>query len=144
MYSLNDFNPYGMKITYVFRFGSKNMAYDSQNLTTPNIKLLGILHKHLKKYPLLANVRLKMNDHDKNIAKRLLQKDYLGELDEELEFMLKTGTKLELEAFCAFGFRYLSKVFPHQEIQSVCDEEQDVDEQEIEKLCEGLIYKCSM
>lgn len=44
VYSLNDFNPYGMKITSVFRFGSKNMAYDSKNLTTPNIKLLGILH----------------------------------------------------------------------------------------------------
>lgn len=144
VYSLNDFNPYGMKITSVFRFGSKNMAYDSKNLTTPNIKLLGILHKHLEKYPLPANVRLKMNDHDKNIAKRLLEKDYLGELDDELQFMLNTGTKLELEAFCAFGFRYLSKVFLHLEIQSLCDEEQDVDEQDVEKLCEGLISKCTM
>lgn len=89
VHSLNDFNPYGMKIASVYRFGSKNMAYDSQNLATPGVRLLGILHKHLQKYPLRAKVKLKMSSHDRKSAKRMLATDHLDNLDEELNTCLR-------------------------------------------------------
>ena len=64
-----------------------------------------------------------MNRHDRIIAKRLLETYHLDDLDEDLKFMLKTNKKIELEAFCAFSILYLSKVFVHLELQSLCEEE---------------------
>jgi meiotic recombination protein SPO11 len=39
---LVDSDPYGLKILSVYMSGSKNMSYDSSNLTTPDIKWLGV------------------------------------------------------------------------------------------------------
>ena len=36
--ALVDNNPYSLKILLVYLCGSKNMSYDSSNLTTPDIK----------------------------------------------------------------------------------------------------------
>jgi meiotic recombination protein SPO11 len=36
--ALVDSDPYGLKILSVYRCRSKNMSYDSENLTTPDIK----------------------------------------------------------------------------------------------------------
>ena len=46
---LVDSDPYGLKILSVYMQGSKNMAYDSASLTTPDIKWLGVRPSDLKK-----------------------------------------------------------------------------------------------
>ncbi|KAL6216704.1 hypothetical protein ACLB2K_009923 [Fragaria x ananassa] len=90
---------------------------------TPGVRLLGILHNHLQKYPLRAKVKLKMSSHDRKSAKRMLATDHLDNLDEELKYMLEKGIKLELEAFASFSVRYWSRVYLHLELQSLCEEE---------------------
>lgn len=40
--ALVDSDPYGLKILSVYMKGSMNMSYDSSNLTTPDIKWLGV------------------------------------------------------------------------------------------------------
>ena len=40
--ALVDSDPYGLKILSVYCSGSKGMSYDSNHLTTPDIKWLGV------------------------------------------------------------------------------------------------------
>ncbi|CAD6210705.1 unnamed protein product [Miscanthus lutarioriparius] len=47
--ALVDSDPYGLKILSVYMCGSKNMSYDSANLTTPDIKWLGVRPSDLDK-----------------------------------------------------------------------------------------------
>ena len=42
--------------------GSKNMSYDSFNLTTPDIKWLGVRPTDLDKYSIPAQCRLEMTE----------------------------------------------------------------------------------
>lgn len=56
-FTLMDCNPYGLRIYVVYRYNSKSMSYDCENLTTPDIKLLGIWYKDINKYKYLKKVR---------------------------------------------------------------------------------------
>ena len=59
---LFDSDPYGLKILSVYMKGSKNMSYDSFNLTTPDIKWLGVRPTDLDKYSIPAQCRLEMTE----------------------------------------------------------------------------------
>lgn len=45
--ALVDSDPYGLKILSVYMKGSMNMSYDSSNLTTPDIKWLGVRPRYV-------------------------------------------------------------------------------------------------
>jgi meiotic recombination protein SPO11 len=51
--------------------GSKNMAYDSANLMTPDIKWLCVRPSDLDKYRVSEQCRLPMIDHDIKVGKEL-------------------------------------------------------------------------
>lgn len=53
---LFDADPYGLKILSVYMKGSKNMSYDAINLTTPDIKWLGVRPSDLDKYSIPPHV----------------------------------------------------------------------------------------
>ena len=59
MLALVDADPYGLKIISVYMQGSKNMAFDSANLTTPDIKWLGVRPSDLDKFKIPEQCRLK-------------------------------------------------------------------------------------
>tara|TARA_B100000513_G_scaffold101038_2_gene43240 strand:- start:3053 stop:4249 length:1197 start_codon:yes stop_codon:yes gene_type:complete len=69
---LFDADPYGLKILSVYMKGSKNMSYDSINLTTPDIKWLGVRPSDLDKYNIPQQCRLQMTDHDIKTGTQLL------------------------------------------------------------------------
>ena len=48
--ALVDSDPYGLKILSVYMKGSMNMSYDSSNLTTPDIKWLGVRPSDLDRF----------------------------------------------------------------------------------------------
>jgi meiotic recombination protein SPO11 len=50
----------GLKILSVYTSGSQNMAYDSLNLTTPNIHWLGVRPSDLEKYNIPDACRLEV------------------------------------------------------------------------------------
>lgn len=62
--ALVDSDPYGLKILSVYCSGSKNMSYDSCNLTTHDIKWLGVLPSDLDKFNIPEQCRLKMSEED--------------------------------------------------------------------------------
>lgn len=112
--ALVDSDPYGLKILSVYMCGSKNMSYDSSNLTTPDIKWLGIRPSDLDKYHIPEQCRLPMTEQDIKTGKDLLEEDFVKKNPgwvEELTMMVKTKHKAEIQALSSFGFQYLSEVY---------------------------------
>ncbi|XP_071709983.1 DNA topoisomerase 6 subunit A [Rutidosis leptorrhynchoides] len=112
--ALVDSDPYGLKILSVYGCGSKNMSYDSANLTTPDIKWLGIRPSDLDKYKIPEQCRLPMTEQDIKTGKDLLEEDFVKKNPgwvEELNLMVKTKQKAEIQALSTFGFQYLSEVY---------------------------------
>ncbi|OVA18198.1 Spo11/DNA topoisomerase VI [Macleaya cordata] len=112
--ALVDSDPYGLKILSVYGCGSKNMSYDSGNLTTPDIKWLGVRPSDLDKYKIPEQCRLPMTEQDIKTGKDLLEEDFVKKNPgwvEELSLMVKTKQKAEIQALSSFGFQYLSEVY---------------------------------
>lgn len=112
--ALVDSDPYGLKILSVYMKGSMNMSYDSSNLTTPDIKWLGVRPSDLDRFNIPQQCRLAMTDEDIKTGKKLLEEDFIRcnpEWVKELELMLKTKEKAEIQALSSFGFQYLSQVY---------------------------------
>jgi len=100
--ALVDSDPYGLKILSVYTSGSKGMSYDSNHLTTPDIKWLGVRPSDLDKYNLPAQCRLPLTEHDRKMGTELLKEPFIQKNPEwvaELELMLKTGEKAEIQVF---------------------------------------------
>lgn len=111
---LVDSDPYGLKILSVYMSGSKNMSYDSANLTTPDIKWLGVRPSDLDKYRIPEQCRLKMTEHDIKTGKELLEEDFIRKNAawyRELELMVKNKEKAEIQALSNFGFQYLTQEY---------------------------------
>ncbi|MEW5315510.1 MAG: hypothetical protein WDW38_006932 [Sanguina aurantia] len=112
--ALVDSDPYGLKILSVYMQGSMNMSYDSGNLTTPDIKWLGVRPSDLDRFEIPQQCRLPMNEEDIKMGKRLLEEDFVKSNPDwvaELELMLKSKEKAEIQALSSFGFQYLSQVY---------------------------------
>lgn len=112
--ALVDSDPYGLKILSVYMSGSKNMSYDSSNLTTPNIKWLGVRPSDLSRFNIPNQCRLEMTQSDEQAGKQLLQEEFVKanpQWSHELELMLKHREKAEIQALSSFGFQYLSQVY---------------------------------
>jgi len=80
-----------------------NMSYDAANLTTPDIKWLGVRPSDLDRFNIPQQCRLPMTEED------FIQSN--PEWVAELELMLKTKEKAEIQALSSFGFQYLSQVY---------------------------------
>ncbi|KAK1320213.1 DNA topoisomerase 6 subunit A [Acorus calamus] len=118
--ALVDSDPYGLKILSVYMCGSKNMSYDSGNLTTPDIKWLGVRPSDLDRYGVPEQCRLSMTDQDVKTGRDLLEEEFVKKNAgwvEELELMLRTRQKAEIQALSSFGFQYLSEVYLPLKIQ---------------------------
>ena len=117
---LFDADPYGLKILSVYMKGSKNMSYDAINLTTPDIKWLGVRPSDLEKYNIPAQCRLEMSEHDIKTGKELLNEDFVKAnpaWHRELEMMVKSKVKAEIQALSSFGFQYLTQHYLPQKLK---------------------------
>lgn len=111
---LVDSDPYGLKILSVYMSGSKNMSYDSANLTTPDIKWLGVWPSDLDRYSIPEQCRLPLTEHDIKTGKELLEEDFIKKNPawyRELELMVKRKEKAEIQALSSFGFQYLTEKY---------------------------------
>jgi meiotic recombination protein SPO11 len=111
---LVDSDPYGLKILSVYMSGSKNMSYDSASLTTPDIKWLGLRPSDLNRYKLPDQCRLDMTENDIKTGKELLKEDFIQKNPswlKELEIMVKTKQKAEIQALSSFGFQYITEEY---------------------------------
>merc|ERR1712190_54567 len=99
------------------------MSFDSSNLTTPDIKWLGVRPSDLDRFHLPAQCRLAMTDKDIATGKKLLEEDFIKQNPAwvaELELMLAKREKAEIQALSSFGFQYLTEVYLPLKLQE-CD-----------------------
>lgn len=109
-----DADPYGLKILSVYMSGSKAMSYDSASLTTPDIKWLGLRPSDLDAYDLPDQCRLPMTPKDIDMGKLLLKEDFVTKNPKwvnELNTMLASKQKAEIQALSAFGFQFVTQVY---------------------------------
>lgn len=117
---LVDSDPYGLKILSVYMSGSKNMSYDSASLTTPDIKWLGLRPSDLNKFDLPEQCRLDMTENDIKTGKEMMKEDFIMKNPEwmkELEIMVKTKKKAEIQALSSFGFQYITEEYLPRKIR---------------------------
>jgi meiotic recombination protein SPO11 len=111
---LVDSDPYGLKILSVYMSGSKNMSYDSASLTTPDIKWLGVRPSDLDKYKIPEQCRLPMTANDIKTGTEMMKEDFIRSNPawlKELELMVKTKEKAEIQSLSSFDFQYLTQVY---------------------------------
>ncbi len=117
--ALVDSDPYGLKILSVYSSGSKAMSYDSSNLTTSDIKWLGVRPSDLNKFNLPQQCRLPLTDNDRKMGEELLKEEFIQKNPEwvaELQIMLDSGEKAEIQALSSFGFQYITETFLPQKL----------------------------
>ncbi|XP_052289011.1 meiotic recombination protein SPO11-1 isoform X3 [Citrus sinensis] len=120
-FCLVDCDPYGFDILTTYRFGSMQMAYDAKFLRIPEMHWLGAFPSDFEKYGLPKNCRLKLTVEDTRKTEAMLHRCYLQRevphWRSELELMLQSGVKFEIEAFCACSFSFLSEKYIPSKIQ---------------------------
>ncbi|RQM25325.1 hypothetical protein B5M09_000899 [Aphanomyces astaci] len=118
---LVDSDPYvGLKILSVYMSGSKNMSYDSASLTCRDIKWLGVRPSDLTKYKIPDQCRLPMKETDIKTGKDMLEEEFIKKnplWSKELELMLKSKEKAEIQALSTFGFQFLTQEYLPQKLR---------------------------
>ena len=109
---LVDADPYGLKILSVYMSGSKNMSYDSANLTTPDIKWLGIRPSDLDRYGIPDQCRLPMTPGDLKVGAELLKEEFITSNPawvKELQAMCAMKVKAEIQSLSSFDFQCVGR-----------------------------------
>ncbi|XP_076927744.1 meiotic recombination protein SPO11-1-like [Bidens hawaiensis] len=114
-YCLVDCDPYGFDILTTYRFGSMQMAYDAKIMKLPEIKWLGVFPSDAAKFNIPQHCLLPMTTEDKIKTEAILNRCYLQrEVPQwrlELQLLLQSGVKFEIEALSVHSLTFLSKQY---------------------------------
>ena len=79
-----------------------------------DIKWLGVRPSDLEKFNIPEQCRLEMSKKDIETGEQMLKEEFIQANPDwvtEVEIMLKTKTKAEIQALSSYGFQYLSEVY---------------------------------
>ncbi|MBI3820598.1 MAG: DNA topoisomerase IV subunit A [Planctomycetes bacterium] len=110
VYVLVDNDPWGYYIYSVIKQGSINLAFESMRMAIPDAKFIGLSSRDPQSHGLPRNVGIKLNDKDIARARELKGYPWFQKKEWQLEidFMLKSGLKYELDSLANKDFRYLT------------------------------------
>ena len=114
---LADSDPYGLSILMTYAYGSVQSAHETAKLGINNFYWLGVLPEDIEKYQIPREVQLKMVKSDLQRAHYMLKEPPIVQhkkLKEQLELMVATKIKAEIQAFAARGFDFLTKYIIHK------------------------------
>ncbi|MCZ7648445.1 MAG: DNA topoisomerase IV subunit A [Planctomycetota bacterium] len=114
VYVLMDNDPWGYYIYSVIKQGSINLAFESQRLAIPDARFIGLSSHDPEKYGLPRNVGIKLNDKDISRAKEIRKYPWFEKKkawQTEIQQMLDSGLKYELDALANKDFRFLTNVY---------------------------------
>jgi len=113
VYVLVDNDPWGYYIYSVVKQESINLAFESERMTIPKAKFIGLSSADPDAYGLPRNVGIKLNDKDIGRARKLLKYRWFQKKpwQEEIKRMLASGLTYELDALANKDFRYLTKTY---------------------------------
>jgi DNA topoisomerase-6 subunit A len=113
VYVLVDNDPWGFYIYSVVKQGSINLAYESMRMAVPEARFVGLSSFDKKKYGLPDNVTIKLTDDDERRAKQMLAYPWFEkkQWQKEIEGMMKSGVKLEIEALSSMGISFITEEY---------------------------------
>lgn len=119
VYVLVDNDPWGFYIYSVVKQGSMKLAYESIRMAVPDAKFIGLSSFDQEKYKLPNEVTIKLNEGDKKRIKELLAYKWFQKKEwrKEVEYMLKKGVKLELEALSAKNIAFITDTYLPEKIE---------------------------
>lgn len=113
VYVLVDNDPWGFYIYSVIKQGSINLAYESMRMAVPSARFIGLSSFDRMKYDLPDNVTIKLDDSDVSRTKQMLNYKWFDKpkWKRELDQMMKSGVKLEIEALSAKGISFITEEY---------------------------------
>lgn len=113
VYVLVDNDPWGFYIYSVVKQGSINLAYESMRMAVPGARFVGLSSFDREKFDLPDNVTIRLDDSDINRTRQMLSYKWFDrpKWRKELEYMIKSGVKLELEALSAKGISFITEEY---------------------------------
>jgi DNA topoisomerase-6 subunit A len=113
VYVLVDNDPWGFYIYSVMKQGSINLAYESMRMAVPDARFIGLSSFDKLAYKLPSNVAIKMDEGDVSRAKQMLAYPWFQakQWQEEIQEMVKSGQKFELEALSRRGVSFITEEY---------------------------------
>jgi len=119
VYVLVDNDPWGYYIYSVVKQGSIGLAYESRRMAIPSARFVGLSSFDREKFKIPANVTISLNKEDIGRAKQILGYPWFQkkEWQKEIQQMLKSGVKMELEALSAKDISFITRKYLPQKIK---------------------------
>src|SRR5947208_904618 len=114
LYVLTDNDPWGYYIYSVVKQGSINLAFESQRMAIPSARFIGMSSFDVERFGINKTVSIKLTDEDKRRAKEIMNYPWFAkkkDWQKEIEKMLSTGVKLELEALSSKDFSFITETY---------------------------------
>lgn len=120
IYVLVDFDPWGIYIYSVLKYGSISLAYISDLLSIRDAKFIGLNGKDINKYH-LEKYLIKLKDIDIKRLKEIENYPWFKDKKdwkEQLEIMKNLNAKAEIEALSAKGISFISEKYLPEKIST--------------------------
>jgi DNA topoisomerase-6 subunit A len=116
---LVDNDPWGFYIYSVVKQGSINLAYESMRMAVPQARFVGLSSFDKDKFKLPGNVTIKLTDDDAKRARQMLAYPWFEKKawQREIEHMVKSGIKLEIEALSSMGISFITEEYLPRKIR---------------------------
>ncbi len=119
IYVLTDFDPWGIYIYSVLKFGSISLAHIAEELSIPDIKFLGITADDISNYGLKKHF-IRMNDKDLSRLKQISKYEWFANnkaWQRQFKMMKDFGCKAEIQALSSRGISFISEKYLPQKIK---------------------------
>lgn len=120
IFVLADFDPWGMYIYSVIKYGSINLAHISEKMTIPNVKFLGITADDIIKYDLKKNF-ITMKEIDFSRLKQLSEYQWFKNnknWQRQFKMMKDFGSKAEIQALSGRGITFISERYLPEKLKN--------------------------
>lgn len=114
VYVLVDNDPWGYYIYSVVKQGSINLAFESNRMAIPKARFIGMSAFDAERFSINKTVSIALKDEDVRRAKEIMSYPWFAHKpawQKEIQHMLKSGVKLELEALSSKDFSFITETY---------------------------------
>ena len=114
VYVLTDNDPWGYYIYSVVKQGSINLAFESARMAIPAARFIGMSSFDRGRFEVSDSATIALNDKDTGRAKEIMAYPWFANKkpwQKEIGEMLRSGVKMELEAFSSKDFSFITEQY---------------------------------
>lgn len=121
VFGLADSDPYGVNIMMTYAYGSVQSALETPLMAINSFKWLGVFASDIKNYQLPKQDLIPMNKSDLQRGTYMLEEENVKnnkELKEELELMLHSKVKAEIQVLSSRGLDFLTRKYIPEKLET--------------------------